>query len=664
LTDAICPIIPSRDRLRAAILEAEASASLPRAERRAARWAPLLALLGAEDADLILPGCSLDRCPDEWARLRALDPAMARALGDAIAARQRAALVLAPPAELARCGPVLAHPDLSTPPGYVVDASGVWLEDDHLTHAPILVSGLLVEAEGEARAVEVAWTEGGEWRRRVVPREQVSDARSLLALSGLGAPVDSDCAGRVVRYLSAFQAHNYHSLPRRLVSRRLGWHGDGYLAGIGRWVGAGEPVVLVEGEAWASGWGPRGTLAGWLRAVGPVVEVHPSAAIAIYAALAAPILGRLDDVSNAIIDWSGETSHGKTTVLRLAASCWGSPDERHGVLQAWDATASGIERLAERLQHAPLILDDSKRARNPQQVRDLIYSVANGIGRTRATPDGLRPTARWRTILLSSGEQPATYHATDAGARARCLSLRGLPFAAGSRGLVERLVADLYEHHGHAGAAAVGVLAGWRDLAARYRAAEDAWAARLGDGGACSRQARTLALLSLGADLAAAIGLPGCDAWTDYAAAAASASARDADAPSEALRVVWDVACSRQIDWYGRHHTDRYDVPDVPAHGWLGVWPPDWTEIGWLPSRLHEALREAGYEPEAIIESWDHRGWIRREKGRNRTVRATMDREQTRVLAILRSAIEEQGLTGAPDSLPLPLARSIDGEPE
>ena len=134
--------------------------------------------------------------------------------------------------------------------------------------------------------------------------------------------------------------------------------------------------------------------------------------------------------ANFIVDWCSPTSTGKTTVLRLGGSCWGIPDERSpsSVLLTWDSTRVFINRASSLLHSLPLILDDTKRCKYPNDISKTLYDVASGRDRGRGSTKGLRRSGSWHTVLLSSGEAPATSFTQDGGTRARVLTLWGPPF--------------------------------------------------------------------------------------------------------------------------------------------------------------------------------------------------------------------------------------------
>lgn len=654
---SLVPVLDAIGALEAAVCAVEAATD------RRGRYEPIAALLAERE---LLPGLATG-ADSLLARLAAC-PGGAQLEAMVRRAVRGASADVEPVRQAPEQGPVPGHPGHEAPPGYLVRDDGVWqLRDSidgpkatRIALEPVVIEACLEEIDGgDVEHVELGYMRRGRWRRAIVPRATICDSRSLLTLGGRGLAVHSATARALAGYLAEYEAAQT-SLPVRRVVARLGWVGAGYVWGT-EWIGATEDEVrLMDDAGWSSGYTASGTWEGWLAAIGLVLD-YPSPMLALYAALAAPVLGLVPEAPNAILDWSGETSHGKTTVLRLAASCWGRPSERDGTLAAWDATASGGERLAERIQHCPLILDDTRRAPSAQAVSDMLYRVASGVGRTRATPDGLRRTARWRTILLSSGEQPATSYTRNAGARARTLTLAGLPWGDGERrALVELLMSDLTEHHGHAGPRAVRALqeAGPDAVRARYREALAGWGAA-SRGAVEARAAQVLALLEVGAWVAhglLGIPMPSCRPL-ELAEEAAHASALSADVPREAVLVAYEWAAARPSSWWGRHTQDQYGAVRVPPGGWLGAWQMAWDHIGYLRGPLEAALRDRGYDPASVISSWDQRGWLLREGGRA-TVRARLDGIRVRVIGLSRAAIEE--VTGRDDEDALRQQESLD----
>ena len=136
-----------------------------------------------------------------------------------------------------------------------------------------------------------------------------------------------------------------------------------FTAALGHFVGG--PLILfraadVGDQQIADGFHAEGTFHDWCRIVVPALAFH-RVRLAIAASLSAPFRGILDK-ANFGVDFCGETSKGKTTTLRIAASVWGRPDEKSpkAAMTSWNATRVWRERASSVLNNLPVIMDETK----------------------------------------------------------------------------------------------------------------------------------------------------------------------------------------------------------------------------------------------------------------------------------------------------------------
>jgi putative DNA primase/helicase len=327
---------------------------------------------------------------------------------------------------------------------------------------------------------------------------------------------------------------------------------------------------------------------------------------------------------------------------------WGEPDERGaGLLRSWDVTPVWFERTAAFLHDLPMVLDDTKRAIRPDQVGRMLYAFANGLGRGRGSLDGTRDVGTWRSVLISSGETPATSFTEDGGTRARTLCVWGSPFGETSEVTavaVRAYTAGVTAHYGHAGHRLLRWLLD--DLAApvRLRAAFDAhlaaWTKAAGTNGVAGRMALYVAGLATAEDVLHEVlgvprpeGEPIAHAWE-----AALRGTTESDRPLDALRFVVSWAAENRESFFEARKTH-----DHPPARWLGAYQRSSTKnrLSILPHRLTGVLTEHGYDAEAILRAWDERGWLAREKDR-REVKVVIDGQQERCVSI-----NELGLAAA-----------------
>jgi putative DNA primase/helicase len=580
------------------------------------------------------------------------------AVRDARKEAARPALRVASPSEPAPGLPDALNradlPDLAPPEGWECSARGIWrlqvgpdggVTPVRISHRPIVVTGVLRDLDTDARSLVVEWSHEVEgWGRATLPASETQDPRTFIGLRDAGAPITARNARDLADWLDALEEGNAQSLPRAWHTHRLGWAGEagklGFLWGRRLLHQAGERNCDAPPAEWgtdhvrlaipaddgraqlADGCKAKGTLDGWRAAIRQILD-QPRVLLGVYASLAAPFLCVIPDAPNAIVDWNGETSRGKTTTLRGAASVWGRPEHMgDGLMRTWDVSPAGLESLAEMANCIPLILDDTKRATTRGDggavVASLIYQIATGQGRGRGRPDGMRRTSTWRTLLLSTGEAPATSFTQDAGARARVLSITGSPLPDDSAGLVAQFTAGVLENYGHAGPTLVRWLIDnrhrWPGIRAHYAKRVEYWTAQAGGTPVAARLAQTLALIEFGGwALHKVLGVPENDeSPMGIALAAARLSSDDADRPTSALLAVYSWAAQHSQEFWGRHQVDREGNPRQPGKGWAGRWAQSkaWAEIAFVPAVLDRTLAFHGFNPNDVIPRWQERGWI------------------------------------------------------
>jgi putative DNA primase/helicase len=546
-----------------------------------------------------------------------------------------------------------------------------------IAFAPVTITGMLRDAEENCEFLRLEYKSAGHSNYVVVERGVALNAHKLVELASNGFPVASDNQNELAAYLHALEACNKETLPRFKVSSHLGWQGhlgnDGFLLGraLIRPDGLAHTVtdldelfttgqeatgVFFRGlgpgdEQIADGFHTNGTFEAWADIVRQI-EPYNRVLLGFYASFVPPLLEILK-IPNFVIDWCCRTSTGKTTTQRVAASVWGRPDERatDSVIHSWDATKVFIERASGVLSGLPLILDDTKRAKDSRLIADMLYLVANGKGRGRGNTRSLARSRGFRTVVLSSGEAPATSFTEEGGTRTRCLEVRGLPFGLENEHTV-RLVGTinltLQQHYGHAGRRFVQFLLQhrdrWGDWAEQYRQIQADYVARAT--GEQDRLAQYAGAIVIAGRIAhEALELPWefrdplkGSLWTEIAA-----NANDAAGAERALADVKSWADSHLEWFFGRARVDRDGNAMPPGTGWAGRWDrKDWEFIGFYPTRLKEILRDAGYEPEAILATWKERGWLELEPGRaGYTKRFRVGTEQPYLVAIKRLAFQE-----------------------
>ena len=494
-------------------------------------------------------------------------------------------------------------------PGYFVNTDGVYRERGDETPERICVHHLAVRAvvvdrDSGEREAGIVWPRGSAF----VPLKDLGSTPALCAaLGGAGAVVHAENARSVARYLSE-SIWNSKELPIVRTSTRLGWIGTSFLLGDRHVGDQGLRIEYSGPDELRDATSRKGTKRHWIEAVEQVAH-RDAAWIAVYASVASPLLQFFGLTQGYVVDFSGATSRGKTTILRLAASVWGRPDQS-GLLRSWDATVNWIEAYASQLRHLPVLLDDTKQAKRKSQIAGVLYSHAYGQSKGRARPGrgarsvDTRDAVRWLSVLISTGEARITSYSEDEGARARCLCWEGAPLGSGSEAWT--LTEALSEHYGHLGRSVIENLQGrpevWRK---RFGELRSAWRTDLeARGGAVAgRLGELLAVLEIASELCRECGLRDAprsplEAATEYALA----GARDAERALLSLDDLRSHLLSRPSQIHGLADADEYRRS---PREWLGKVDRE-GRLCVVTTYAREWLTAHGHDAQAAFSRWEN----------------------------------------------------------
>lgn len=560
--------------------------------------------------------------------------------------------------------------NMTIPAGYRVTDAGLMLVrvteagevEIPICPTPVYIIGLGRDVLSGQEQVELAWKRYGARRTLVAARRDIADRTKIVALADRGIPVTSENARDLVTWFAKFEEAN-PDLPKTSTTSVMGWTRCRQAFVVGdRVIGTPkEPVTFGTSDPGtadlAAGFVMRGNLAEWRDLFEEVVKSSPPAALAVYAAVA-PILLELLDMPGFAVEYAGVTSTGKTTALRLAASVWGTPDEarRGSVLGTWKATRNAIERMAACRSHLPTILDDSKGAARPETVPQVVYDLVQGQGRGRATIHGLQQSGHWRTVVVTSGEEPSATMAGHraGGASARTLLVWGSPFdgvpADRQKALVDQINGEVRTTYGHLGPACVErLIRGLEETKFDLRPVHAIEAERLfksSPGSAVAgRMADSMAVLSLTGVLVhkvLQIEHIKPQAVIDACWQTIVGEAKTADVAKSALEIVFSTATAQRHRFWAIGKSG-----DAPHLGWGGRWDdaPD-ADLCITPEFLTQALRESRHDVNAVVRTWADRKWISVQGTDRRTKKVRLYDVLTNCYVIPAVIISEQVLDG------------------
>lgn len=286
-------------------------------------------------------------------------------------------------------------------------------------HVPIITQSFS-NVERSQLYYEVTWENNGRTYKETVPAGDLAVRKELLKLADMSLAVNDVNARDLIQYFDRFIMLN--KIPTNKMVERLGHVKGNFIHPL---MTNGIEILPADvGEKqMIEAFEVSGTSEDWFKEVFMRIEKHPKALLMVLASFTSVILNDLN-LGPFVVDLSGVTSKGKTTVLRVAASVWGN--EHH--VAEWNLTAVAAERKAAFLNSFPLMLDDSMKA-DERQLQRFVYNFSGGRSKGRGSVTGSQKEYTWNNLMLSTGEVPLTDYAERAGgAAARILPVRGLPF--------------------------------------------------------------------------------------------------------------------------------------------------------------------------------------------------------------------------------------------
>lgn len=357
-----------------------------------------------------------------------------------------------------------------------------------------------------------------------------AEYRGVLLSMGLQMSTMAKARNLLTQYIQTAQID-----VRARCVERTGWH-EGVFVMPARTIGKSDERILYQSSsAVPSTFKTKGKLVDWQR-LSALCAGNSRLSFALSIAFAGPLL-EITGMESGGFHFRGDSSTGKTTALRVAASVWGGAD----FLQRWRATDNGLEALAAQHSDCLLVLDELSQV-DPKAAGEVAYMLANGSGKVRGNRTGtMRETSSWRLLFISSGEAGLGEHMALAGRTPKAgqeVRMLDIPANAGSGyGLFEQLhglstgaafskaVSDAaLKHYGVAGIEFIGKLVDNLDLVAgevkRAQAVFTENYLPADAGGQANRAALRFALVGAAGELATRWGITGWESGEASKAAA------------------------------------------------------------------------------------------------------------------------------------------------
>lgn len=195
---------------------------------------------------------------------------------------------------------------------------------------------------------------------------------------------------------------------------RIGWHGRHFVLPHETIGDDSERIVYQSESAQENHLRVKGSPEQWRQRVASLCVGNSRLVFAVACAFAAALL-RLVGIDSGGFHFRGDSSSGKTTILKVAASVFGGPS----YLQRWRTTSNALEAIAASFCDLLLILDELAQV-DPREAGEAAYALANEQGKARATRTGTaRARLSWRLLFISAGELGLADHMAEGMKRIR-----------------------------------------------------------------------------------------------------------------------------------------------------------------------------------------------------------------------------------------------------
>ena len=471
----------------------------------------------------------------------------------------------------------------------------------------------------------------------------------LSVLLGMGLDVDYQRRAKVCQYIAA-----QYPKDRVIAATSTGWHTRELFIMPRQNIGKGKAIFQSEaanGDDYRQG----GSLEGWQETIGAKCEGNPLLVLSVCASLAGPLLYHVQRQGGGF-HIVGDSSTGKSSAILAGASVWGHGED---FKRTWRATGNGLEGIASQRNDTLLALDEIGEA-DPREIGAVVYAMANGTGKARASRNGsARAAKRWRVMLFSSGELGLSALMAEGGKRSRAgqeIRLLDIParrtFGAwdnlhgmtGGREFSDAIQRASVTHYGHAGPQFIRKLLelGEQDdlpaLLAQFCAQYPSTS------GQESRAAERFALVAMAGELAISFGilpLPTGAARDAMLGLFEVWRAGRGQGPSEDRQILRAIA-----DFIARHGDTRFSAADDPegeARDRAGYWEDSPSGRLYLFNRpgLEDAAK--GYDLGRVVLALESVGAIaKRDTGKHQALKRLPDGSRPRLYFIDPAKLEPE----------------------
>lgn len=317
--------------------------------------------------------------------------------------------------------------------------------------------------------VEIVFESERGWKRKVVERETLLNKNKAIALTNDGVDITSDRASAFTGYMSSMlkESSIRGAIPSRKSSRKMALYKDGELLLPYRdpefyfEKKSSMPNLVNALQAHGENEDMKKNRDAWFKEFKAIrAEKNGMFNFLTASSLCAPIIGMIGNIDGFVCNVVGVTECGKSVAESITATIWGSFKHSDGFVIGAKNTSNAFETYADVLNCLPLTIDDYNKLKEKEKdaFKQIIYEIANGIGKGRATKDmGLRTMASYSLNLIVTSEEPLRERA-GGGATNRLLTYMADSKCPWTPDRITEMMNFFSTNYGHAGAEYIQIL--------------------------------------------------------------------------------------------------------------------------------------------------------------------------------------------------------------
>ena len=305
---------------------------------------------------------------------------------------------------------------------YKLETCGKTVKRTEACGRPVAINRLLEPIDESGwdgiERVEIVFESERGWKRKVVERETLLNKNKAIALTNDGVDITSDRASAFTGYMSSMlkESSIRGAIPSRKSSRKMALYKDGKLLLPYRdpefyfEKKSSMPNLVNALQAHGESEKMKENRDAWFKEFKKIrAEKNGMFNFLTASSLCAPIIGMIGTIDGFVCNVVGVTECGKSVAEYVTATIWGSYKHSDGFVIGAKNTSTAFETYADVLNCLPLTIDDYSKLKEKEKedFKQIIYEIANGIGKGRATKDmGLRAMASYSLNLIVTSEEP------------------------------------------------------------------------------------------------------------------------------------------------------------------------------------------------------------------------------------------------------------------